>query len=165
MMASWESLVCDGVVQELFTQLTARPGPWDECAITPSPPDVIRDLENLRLASPLWCDIIDSSPEWACIRLARLDFQNENGVAWEAYEPFVMNRFFQTWDTICKSWRMATPIASRCLQLDPLGWLSDTELETLRGLLWDPMNEKIVVENGSVLRNAPDIWVSHLHRG
>ena len=60
---------------------------------------------------------------------------------------------------------MATPITSRRLQLDPLGWLTDIELEMLRSLLWDPMNVKIDVENGSVLCHDADIWVSYQHRG
>ncbi|KAG0596858.1 hypothetical protein M758_UG289800 [Ceratodon purpureus] len=168
-MALWESPVCDDVLSKLLQRLTVRPCAWDSDFVPGAPgsvnmPCTIKDIEMARNASPLWRDIIDDSPEWAAIRLARYDFDNEVGVIWEAYKPYVMSRSFVTWEVFSTSWKMHTPIVSRRLRLDPIGWLSEVELATLRSLLWDPENVRINVEEGGTIRHAPDVWVSHLHR-
>ncbi|KAG0571829.1 hypothetical protein KC19_VG046400 [Ceratodon purpureus] len=168
-MASWEMVVCDGVLSRLLTQLTTKPTVWDEdwdgsAAIVPNTTRVIRDIENARLASPLWRDIIDESPEWALIRHSRYDFENEVQPVWESYDSYVVNRFFLSWETFNESWTLATSISCPRVRMDPLGWLTDLELSILRSHLWDPANIRIDVEDGSTIRHARNIWVSHRHR-
>ncbi|KAG0573093.1 hypothetical protein KC19_VG148100 [Ceratodon purpureus] len=168
-MASWEMAVCDGPLSELLRQLTVRPDPAAEFWLGPGAQPrrtayVIQDLENARLASPLWRDSIDNSPEWAMIRLARWDHSNEVGHVWLPYDDYVMNHFYLSWNVFSTSWTMGTPIACPRLCKDPIGWLTEYELDALSTLLWDPTNIRIDVEVGEVLRHAPAIWVSHLHR-
>ncbi|KAG0595359.1 hypothetical protein M758_UG160600 [Ceratodon purpureus] len=132
-MASWEIVVCDRVLTELLSRLTRRPNTWDgdwvgAAGEIPHSARVIQDLENARLASPLWRDIIDESPEWAMIRLSRWDYSNELGVVWEPYDDYVVNRFFLSWETFNTSWTMATPIACPRIRKDPVGWLTEAEL-------------------------------------
>ncbi|KAG0604035.1 hypothetical protein M758_10G139200 [Ceratodon purpureus] len=168
-MASWEMAVCDGPLSELLRQLTQRVDPalefWDgPGAHQRRTPCVIQDLENARVASPLWRDIIDNSPEWAMIRLSRWDHSNEVGVVWEPYDDYVMSRFYQSWTLFSTSWTMATPIPCPRLRKDPIGWLTEVELSALRNLLWDPANTRIDMEDREVLAHSPGIWVAHQHR-
>ncbi|KAG0596990.1 hypothetical protein M758_UG301900 [Ceratodon purpureus] len=168
-MASWKMAMCDGVLSELLLQLTHWFDPTEEFWNGPAArhrrtPCVIQDLENARLASPLWCNIIDNSPEWALIQLNRWDYSQEVEVPWETYDEYVMKRFFQLWNLFSTSWTMATPILSSRLRKDPIGWLTESELSILKSLLWYPANRAIDVGETSVLRHAPGIWVLHHHR-
>ncbi|KAG0575000.1 hypothetical protein KC19_VG309800 [Ceratodon purpureus] len=124
-MASWEMAVCDGPLSALLSQLTLRPDPaaeyWDGPGAVPRrSPCVLQDIENARLASLLWRDIIDSSSEWALIRLSRWDHSNEVGALWETYDEYIMNRFFQSWDLFSTLSEMANPVACPRLRKDPL---------------------------------------------
>ncbi|KAG0627140.1 hypothetical protein M758_2G176600 [Ceratodon purpureus] len=168
--ASWPMIVCDGILTDLLTRLTGRPSNWEAnwngtaTGGTLHTTSVIADIENARLASPLWRDIIDESQEWAMIRLSRWDYSNEVGVVWEPYEDYVVNRFFLLWETFNSSWTLATPIACPRIRMDPMGWLTETELSVLRSHLWDLENMRISVEEGGTLRHARGIWVAPRHR-
>ncbi|KAG0596381.1 hypothetical protein M758_UG248600 [Ceratodon purpureus] len=168
-MSSWEMVVCDNVLSSLLSQLNAEPNAWDREWVGPDAhvsniTRVIQNIENARLASPLWRDIIDDSPEWALIKLSCFDFQNELTPVWEPYENYVVNRFFLSWKTFNQPWTLATPITCPRIRMDPLGWLTDQELSVLRSHLWDPANVRIDVEEGDTIRHARDIWMSHRHR-
>ncbi|KAG0595667.1 hypothetical protein M758_UG186500 [Ceratodon purpureus] len=83
-MASWEIVVRDGVLSTLLRQLMVAPLPWDldpdhYWASYGRVPCTVADIENARLASPMWKSVIDSSPEWACMRPARWDYANKAG--------------------------------------------------------------------------------------
>ncbi|KAG0573227.1 hypothetical protein KC19_VG159900 [Ceratodon purpureus] len=168
-MASWEIFFCGDVLTQLLSQLSRRPTAWDEDwnggeAVTQKTIAVIQDIENFRLASPLWRDIIDDSLEWALIRLSRWDYGNEVGPVWEEYNDYIVNRFFLSWETFNTTWTMATSIADPCIRMDPVGWLTKLELSILRSHLWDPSNVRINVAEGATRRHAHDIWVSPHHR-
>ncbi|KAG0593862.1 hypothetical protein M758_UG026100 [Ceratodon purpureus] len=122
------------------------------------------DIENARMASPMWREVIDASAEWAAVRLTRWDYMNEVGAVWEPFETYEINKFLLNWGALGQSWRMNTPLASCRLRLDPIGTLNCVELDVLRRLLWDPENKRIEVEDGEVLEPAGDIWVSPPHR-
>ncbi|KAG0597411.1 hypothetical protein M758_UG336000 [Ceratodon purpureus] len=107
-MTSWKMSVCDGVLTQLLTQLTRRPTAWDPDwdggrAVTRHTTRVIQDIENARMASPLWCDIIDESKEWALIRLSRWDYKNGIWVVWEEHDDYIVNHFFLSWKTFNNS--------------------------------------------------------------
>ena len=120
----------DGVLARLLTELTQTQSGQDETS-----PDraacTIQDIGNARLASPMWREVIDSTAEWAAVRLAAWDYANESSPLWEAF--FVS--FFLNWHVFGKSWRMRTPIAIRHLRVDPIGTLNCADLHVLRALL------------------------------
>lgn len=168
-MASWETVVRDGVLKELLRQLTVGPSSWDgmdlpDGAQYPLQLCTFMDIENVRIASPMWRAIIDASPEFAALRLARFDYANEPAPLWETYKQFELHAFFRNWARLGTSWRLATPLTSRRLRLAPIGCLTCAELDTLRTALGNPMNTIIEVANGATVLPAADIWVTPHHR-
>ena len=139
-MASWEIVVCDGVLASLLRQMVTNSAPYVQAAADAWNPGVVHictiaDIENFRLASPMWRRMVDSTPEWAALRLARWDFANEAGVPWLPYEEYEVNHMRRNWDVFGFTWHMATPISSRRLRLAPVGSLFCSELDQLRTLL------------------------------
>ena len=123
-----EMAVCDNIISKMLSQLTRRPSPGEAEWYGPGHvsrdfPYVITDLENARSASPLCRDIIDESPEWALITLARFDFGNEVEAVWETYNEYIAHNFFRHWDVCSTSWILATPILSNRAHGSP--WLAN----------------------------------------
>ena len=162
-------MIRDGVLANLLKQMVHNNSPWD---VDPNNEwntgtvlvCTIADIENARLASPMWRGVIESSPEWAALRLARWDYANETDVPWLTYEVYEHNRMIQNWDLLGSTWHMATPISSRRLRLAPVGSLSCPELNQLRNLLWNPDNYRVHVDVGAVLEADTDLWVANHHR-
>ncbi|KAG0596892.1 hypothetical protein M758_UG293000 [Ceratodon purpureus] len=50
------------------------------------------------------------------------------------------------------------------VRMDPLGWLTRSELHVLRSYLWDRALVHIDVDEGGTHRYACNMWVSHCHR-
>ncbi|KAG0595796.1 hypothetical protein M758_UG198300 [Ceratodon purpureus] len=161
-MATWEIVVRNGVLSRLLSQLMQTVNSWDgpvfvPRGLYPGQKCLIMDVENARLASPMWSEAINSSVEWAAIRRARQDFSNEVGVLWEPYERYELSRFLTNWQTLGYSWQMSTPISSRRLRLGPIGLLSAVELDVLFALL--PNNTHLDVLKGGQLEPAVEMWI------
>lgn len=168
-MATWELVIRDGVIQAMLRDLFVLKNLWDEPEGRGVPTwnltrTTITDVEYARDASILWKCVIDVSPEYSCLRLARWDYAQEMGLAWEPFEEYIPNRMRLNWMVFSESWKMGSPIMSRRLRLNPIGTLSELELSTLRSLLWDRTNTRVDVPPGTFVLHALDLWVSHLHR-
>lgn len=122
------------------------------------------DVENAQLASPMWRAVIDASPEFAALRLARYDFASETSPPWLPYEDYELNRFFVNWSAIGSSWKLENPIASRRLRLAPIGALTNAELQALRTELQHPLNVRIELKEGEKILPAAGIWVTPYDR-
>ena len=168
-MANWEIVIRDGVLASMLRELMQDNSPWDQDAANfwydgRHVVCTIADIENARLTSPMWRATIDSSPEWAALRLARWDYANEVDIPWLSYEQYEMNRMRQNWDLFGSTWRMATPIPSRRLRLSPVGSLTCPELDQLRNLLNVYENRRVEVEDGEILEADPELWIADHHR-
>lgn len=148
-MCSMEVVACHGVLQNLLKQFARGPDLWESAfpKKTPfwSPPILctVNDVENAREVSTMWKEYNDTSVEYACIRLARWDYNQEEGVHWFKKEEFEALKFNDIWSLFGKSWRMATPILDAKLRTAALADLSCLELDRLRTLLIDPGNTVI----------------------
>ena len=135
-MASWETVIRDGVITRLLTQMTQPKNEWDAPPrmageLFPRQQCTILEVENIRLASAMWREVVDSSAEWAGVRLARFDFANEVGVPWEPFPQYELDVFLINWGFLGESWKMDTPITSRHLRLDPIGAFTCVDLDVL----------------------------------
>ncbi|KAG0574548.1 hypothetical protein KC19_VG270600 [Ceratodon purpureus] len=150
-------------------QLTQELSPWDLLPpllgpATPLKQCTIQDIEAARAASPYWMFVIDVSPEWAAIRLARWDYDCDSSPKWDTCENFEVTRFNQIWRLFGRTWRMATPIADSRLRFTHVGHLTCRELDTLRNLLADSVNHVILVQTGDKISSSLDVWVAQHHR-
>ncbi|KAG0593804.1 hypothetical protein M758_UG020700, partial [Ceratodon purpureus] len=120
---------------------------------------MIADVESARATCALWRSIIDYSTEWACIRLARWDYEQETGAHWFTCADHEVVQFAPNWSVFGRSWRMLRPIREDRLRLSPIGNLYCTELQALRTFLQDSGNQEIWVAPGVKLSPTADIWV------
>ncbi|KAG0574616.1 hypothetical protein KC19_VG276600 [Ceratodon purpureus] len=158
-------LPVEAILQSLLTQLSEGVNPWD--LYNPggepwSPPVLctIEDLENVRITCRQWQQIIGRSPEYAALRLARWDYDQERGPQWTTKREWEEFRFHQNWAYFGNSWGMAIPILDRRLRTDPLSALTCAELNYLRSLLWAQGNQKLWVEAREKLRPRDGMWIA-----
>ncbi|KAG0597137.1 hypothetical protein M758_UG314400 [Ceratodon purpureus] len=162
-MSTWEMVFRDGsVLARLLKQLIEQMNPWDPKARfleenIPHHQCSIMDIEKARLASPIRREVLDATAEWAAMCLARWDYANEAGVVWEPYEQYEVNKFLLDLGVLGKSWRMATPIASLHMCVNPIGTLTCFNLGVLRSLLWDPNNYRINGSSDTLMEPATDM--------
>ena len=146
------------------------PDPWDHIGSSTiqcwTPPSVItfEDVENARAVSKLWKREIDSSPEYACLRLAKWDYVSYSGRHWTPKDEYEAYRFNLNWNVFRTSWSLANPINNDRLETTSLGELSCPELDQLRSLLRDNGNRSLDVQPGEKISPRPGIWVSPKNR-
>ncbi|KAG0573054.1 hypothetical protein KC19_VG144700 [Ceratodon purpureus] len=162
-------VIRDEPLCSLMRELTESPSNWELLDLPNSAPIprqkcTIANVENARNVSPRWREVIDDSAQWASVRLARWDYNREEGVHWEPYEEYITTRFLQNWGVMGPSWLMSAPIGFVHLQSYPISRLTDGDLVALRNLLWDSNNRQIHVPRGGFLLASPDTWVSPVHR-
>ena len=153
----------------LLSQMAEPANPWDDLPPplgpdTPSPKCTIKDVDSARATCRLFRDIIDGTPEWACVRLARHDYGKVDK-AWENEEDFEVKAFARNWRLFSKSWKLATPIPDDRLRLADVATLSDQDLNDLRNLLDSSSNEEIIAGPDEKLRLSANVWVSPAQRG
>ena len=160
--------MCERVLFNMLSELSQPGDPWDSVLPSAGPAMQLqgctfKDVDNARATCKLFREIIDGTPEWACIRLARHDYFKEDK-PWETEENFVMHAFAQNWRLFSTSWKLATPIADERLRLGDIGTLSDKELSDLRYLLNTSENHEMMLGPDDKLRQKADVWVCPGHR-
>lgn len=167
---SFEVIACETVLQDLLQRMADGPDPWDHIGSSTTqcwtPPSVItfEDVENARAVSKLWKREIDSSPEYACLRLAKWDYVSYSGRHWTPKDEYEAYRFNLNWNVFRTSWSLANPINNDRLETTTLGELSCPELDQLRSLLRDNGNQSLDVQPGEKISPRPGIWVSPKNR-
>ena len=114
--------------------------------------------------SKLWKREIDSSPEYACLRLAKWNYVLYSGRHWTPKDEYEAYRFNLNWNVFRTSWSLANPINNDRLETTSLGELSCPELDQLRSLLRDNGNRSLDVQPGEKISPRPGIWVSPKNR-
>lgn len=168
MSNSLEVVACETILQNLLTRMSNGNDPWDQVACSPSytPPATItfQDIENARAVSSTWKREIDNSPEYACLRLAKWDYDSYTECHWIPKDEYQSYRFNVNWNIFKNSWALAEPIGNERLETASLGELSCCELNHLRTLLSDTRNHTLWLQPGEKVVPRPYIWVSPKHR-
>lgn len=170
MSDSLEVIACETVLHGLLQRMANGPDPWDlvECSTSRfrSTPAVItfQDVENARAVSKLWKREIDGSSEYACLRLAKWDYDTYPGQHWTSKKEYESCSFNENWKIFKSSWSLARPINDDRLERASLGELSCCELDRLRLFLREYRVNFLWFQPGEKVVPAPDIWVSPMHR-
>lgn len=170
MSNSLEVIACETILQDLLQRMADGPNPWESVGSCTghswSPPPVItfQDAENARAVSKIWRREIDSSTEYACLRLAKWDYDSYTGGHWTSRDEFQAVGFNVNCNIFKNSWSLANPIGNDRLETTSLGKLSCNELDQLRTLLSSNGNQSLWLEPGEKLIPGDGIWVSPKHR-
>ena len=162
---SFEVIACETVLHDLLQWMADGPNPWDHTGSSTTQcwtlPSVItfEDVENAHDVTKFWKHEIDSSPEYACLRLVKWDYVSYPGRHWIPKDEYEAYRFNLNWNNFRSSWSLANPINNDMLETTSLGKFSCLELDQLRSLLRDNGNQSLDVQPGEKNSPRPGIWV------
>ena len=160
----YELIATHGVLQRLLSELANGADPWEAVFSThfwtPSPLVTIADVDRARAVCKSWKAIVDASPEYATIRLARWDYSQLEGANWVSKAEFETQRFNWSWSIFNTSWNMGIPFSDRRFREEPLSALTNSELSHLRDRLSGSGNSPIPTFEGQKLSPRFDIWVA-----
>lgn len=170
MSNTFEVVACETILQDLLWRMVDGPDLWESVCVSTtqscSPPVVItfEDVENARDVSKLWRREIDNSTEYACLRLAKWDYDSYSEGQWTPKKDLEAFRFNVNQNIFKSSWILAHPIRNDKLETASFGELRCIELDQLRSILMDNRNQPIWVEPGEKVIPSDGIWVSPKHR-